>query len=88
MSATIEISVPDKLIEALGLDSEDFSHCAVEALVAQSYRAGKITHAQVSEILGIDRWQTDKFLKNERAFPHNEAEEFASDLARLRNLAK
>ena len=88
MAATIEISVPDKLIEALGIDSADFSHCAVEAVVAQSFRAGKITHAQVGEILGFDRWQTDKFLKNERAFRPNEAEEFASDLVRLRNLAK
>ena len=85
MAAIIEISVPDKLVEILG-DFSDFSHRAVEALVAQAYRAGKITHAQAGEILGLDRWQTDAFLKGEQAHRPGESEEFASDLARLRRL--
>jgi hypothetical protein len=85
MAATIEISVPDKLMEILG-DFGDLSQRAVEALVAQAYRAGKITHAQAGEILGLDRWQTDAFLKIEQAHRPCEAEEFASDLAQLRGL--
>jgi Uncharacterised protein family (UPF0175) len=85
MAATIEISVPDKLIKALGGSSE-LSHRAVEALVAQAYRAGKITHAQAGEILDLDRWQTDAFLKNEGVHRPSETEEFASDLAQLRRL--
>ena len=88
MSATIEISLPDALVQALGTDADSLSHQAVEALVAQAYRAGKLTHAQAGEILGLDRGQTDAFLKNAKAFRPNEAEEFAPDLAALRRIGK
>ncbi|MGD0614505.1 MAG: UPF0175 family protein [Verrucomicrobiota bacterium] len=88
MSATIEISLPDALVTALGADPKTLSRRAVEALVAQAYRAGNITHAQAGEILGLDRWQTDRFLKEAQAFRPSEAEEFASDIERLRQLGK
>ena len=88
MSATIEISLPDALVQALGTDAESLSHQAVEALVTQAYRAGKLTHTQVGEILGLDRWQTDTFLKNAKAFRPNEVEEFASDIVALRRIGK
>ena len=88
MSATIEISLPDALVQALGTDAESLSRQAVEALVTQAYRAGKLTHAQVGEILGLDRWQTDLFLKNAKAFRPNEADEFASDIVALRRIGK
>jgi len=88
MSATIEISVPDSLLAALGADPESLSRQALEALAAQAYRAGKITHRQVGEILGLDRWQTDAFLKNSQAQRAGETAEFASDLARLRRMGK
>lgn len=86
MSATIEISVPDSLLAALGADPASLSRQALEALTAQAYRAGKITHQQVGEILGLDRWQTDTFLKNLQAQRAGETAEFASDLAQLRRI--
>ena len=88
MSATIEISLPDALVQALGTDADALSQQAVEALVAQAYRASKLTHAQVAEILGLDRWQTDAFLKSAKAFRADEAEGFASDVAALRRIGK
>jgi len=88
MSATIEISIPDKLVELLGTDADSLSHQAIEALVAQAYRASRITHAQAGEILGLDRWQTDEFLNGEHAHRPGETEEFASDISRLRHLQK
>jgi hypothetical protein len=88
MSATIEISLPDALVRAFGADPKTLSHRAVEALVAQVYRAGKITHAQAGEILGLDRWQTDRFLKEAQAFRPSETEEFAFDIERVRQLGK
>lgn len=88
MSATIEISLPDALVAALGADDDSLSHHAVEALVAQAYRTGRLTHAQAGEILGLDRWQTDAFLKDSKAFRPEEAEEFAADLGALRRMGK
>jgi hypothetical protein len=87
MSATIEISVPDELVKALGANSADLPRRAFEALVSEAYRGGKITHAQAGKMLDLDRWQTDAFLKEARAFRACESEDFAGDLATLRNLA-
>ena len=88
MAATIEISLPDTLVKALGVNSAELPRKAVEILAGQAYRAGKISHAQVAEILNLDRWQTDVFLKKAEAHRPWENEEFASDLAQLRSIAK
>ncbi len=88
MSATVEISLPDSLIKALGDNAAELPRKALEALTAQFYRDGKISHAQVGEALGLDRWQTDAFLKNSQAYRSWENEEFKADLATLRNLSK
>ncbi|MBM3881814.1 MAG: UPF0175 family protein [Verrucomicrobia bacterium] len=88
MSATIEISLPDPLLKALGDEPAELPRRTLEALVAQAYRAGRITHAQAGEILQLDRWQTDAFLKTAQAFRPSAAEEFAADLAALRRVEK
>ncbi|MBE0541401.1 MAG: UPF0175 family protein [Verrucomicrobia bacterium] len=88
MAATIEILLPDALVDALGSDPDALSRQALEGLVAQAYRAGRLAHAQAGEILGLDRWQTDAFLKRAKAFRPGEAEEYGSDLAALRRLGK
>jgi hypothetical protein len=38
---------------------------------------------KVSEALGLDRWETDAFLKGSQGFRPWEPEEFADDLAAL-----
>ena len=86
MAATVEISVPDSLIKALGAQPEELPRQTLEALIVQAYRKGQITHAQVGELLHLDRWGTDAFLKSAQAFRARESEEFASDLERLRRI--
>ena len=88
MSAIVKISVPDSLVKALGAAPAELPRKTLEALVVQSYRAGQITHAQVSEMLELDRWQTDSFLQAARAHRPLENEEFGSDFGKLRTLGK
>ena len=88
MAATIEVSVPDALVEALGAEPQELPRQTLEALIVQAYRKGQITHAQVGELLKLDRFQTDEFLKQAQAFRASESEEFASDLERLRRISK
>jgi len=39
----------------------------LEALAAQGYRSGKLTHAEAQRMLGFNSpWQTDAFLKQEQ----------------------
>ena len=87
MSATIEISVPDDLVKAIGASPSELPRRAFEAMVSEAYRVGKISHAQVGVMLGLDRWQTDAFLKDAQAYRASESEEFSGDLATLRRLA-
>lgn len=86
MAATIEILLPDALIKAIGADPANLPRRAFESLVSDAYRTGKISHAEVGEMLGLDRWKTDAFLKQARASRSWESEEFAGDLATLRKL--
>jgi len=88
MVATFEISVPDTLVKALGAEPDELPRQTLEALTVQAFRKGQITHAQVGELLELNRFETDGFLKNAQAFRLSESEEFASDLESLRRIAK
>jgi len=88
MAATVEISVPDTLLKALGIQPDELPRQTLEALVVQAFRKGLITHAQVGELLELNRFETDAFLKNAQAFRFGETEEFAADLESLRRISK
>ena len=88
MPEIIEISLPDALVKALGAGLRDLPRRTLETLVAGAYQSGKITHAQVSEMLSLDRWQTDAFLKQSQANRSWESEEFMSDVEKLRSLSR
>ena len=88
MAAKFEISVPDTLVKALGAEPDELPRQTLEALIVQAFRKGQITHAQVGELLELNRFETDGFLKNAQAFRLSESEEFASDLESLRRIAK
>jgi len=87
MAATFEISVPDTLVKALGVKPDELPRQTLEALIVQAFRKGQITHAQVGELLELNRFETDGFLKNAQAFRLSESEEFSSDLESLRRIA-
>jgi Uncharacterised protein family (UPF0175) len=88
MAATFEISVPDTLVKALGAKPDELPRQTLEALIVQAFRKGQITHAQVGELLELNRFETDGFLKNAQAFRLSESDEFSSDLESLRRIAK
>ena len=59
----VAIELPKEIANSLGPD-EDLSRIALEALAAQGYRDGKLTHSEVQQLLGFNsRWETDAFLK-------------------------
>jgi hypothetical protein len=88
MAATVEISVPDSLVKALGGKPAELPRQTLDALIVHAYRQGRLTHAQVGELLRLNRFETDTFLKDAEAFRSGENEEFASDLETLRRIAK
>jgi len=88
MAATVEISVPDTLLKAIGTEPAELPRQTLAALIIQAFRKGQLTHAQVGELLDLNRFETDAFLKDAQAFRLCESEEFVADLDSLRRIAK
>ena len=58
----------------------------VEDAVIERYRAGRLSHRQVGETLGLDYWRTESFLK-ERGVPLNYlASDLEADAATLEKI--
>ncbi|HST22186.1 MAG TPA: UPF0175 family protein [Blastocatellia bacterium] len=64
----VAIELPEEIASRLG-EPGDLSRVALEAIAAQGYRSGKLTHAEVQKMLGFtSRWETDSFLKQAGAY--------------------
>lgn len=60
----VDIKLPKEIASSLAGPDEDLSRIALEALAAQGYRDGKLSHSEVQHLLGFNsRWETDAFLK-------------------------
>jgi hypothetical protein len=77
----ITIQVPDTLADRLRECWQDFPRHALEALVAEAYRQGLLTSAEVQEVLGIaSRFDLDGFLKRAGAYLQYTAEDLEGDI--------
>lgn len=60
----VAIELPKEIANSLAGPDEDLSRITLEALAAQGYRDGKLSHSEVQRLLGFNsRWETDAFLK-------------------------
>lgn len=65
----IVVSIPDKLATRLSRNGIDLGRQALEALVVENFRAGRMTTADVREALGFEVLnQVDGFLKAHGAY--------------------
>ena len=81
----VTIGLSDELLAALSSPSGDLSRAALEALVTEAYREGKISHSQLRRLLGFQtRTEVDAFLKDRGV----ELEYTAEDLERDRGTLK
>jgi predicted HTH domain antitoxin len=49
----------------------DLNRLAKELLLVESFRRGLVTHAQLAQALGLDRFETDAFLKRHQVTEHS-----------------
>lgn len=71
----VTIELPEELASKIAVPGADLSRLALEALVAESYRAGKLTMEQVRRILGYGtRMQVDQFLSQHNIFDYTVAD--------------
>ena len=66
----VTVKLPDALARSFGDTPDRRSRRLLENVVIEEYRAGRLSHRQVGETLGLDYWQAEEFLA-ERRVPLN-----------------
>jgi predicted HTH domain antitoxin len=78
----ITVHLPDDLAQ-----HPDPGREALEALVIEGYRTGKLSHFQASQLLGLSRFEFDGFLKERKIDEHAYGvEDLEEDRETLRQL--
>jgi hypothetical protein len=82
----VAIELTGEIASRLG-EPGNLARVALEALAAQGYRSGKLTHMEVQKMLGFtSRWETDYFLKRARAYLDYSEDDLERDLTVSRQL--
>jgi len=68
MQVTVEL--PDQLARQWGETPDAVGRHVMEDAAIEGYRAGRLSHRQVGEMLGLDYWRAETFLKD-RGVPLN-----------------
>ena len=66
----ITVELPDQVARQWGDTPHAVGRHVLEDAAIERYRAGRLSHRQVRDLLGLDYWQTEAFLK-ERGVPLN-----------------
>jgi hypothetical protein len=79
----VTVHVPDHLARQWGDTPDAVGQHVVEDAVIERYRAGRLSHRQVGEILGLDYWQTERFLTDRGVALNYSADDLEADQATL-----
>ena len=61
----ITVEIPEELAQRLGADPIQLPRQALELLVLEGHRQGKLSEAELGRLLGIEsRFQIERFLKD------------------------
>jgi predicted HTH domain antitoxin len=78
----IKVELPDDIARRAHPGRE-----ALEALAIGGYRSGALTHYQASQLLGLSRFEFDRFLKERNIYDHAyDTEDLEQDMETLRQL--
>ncbi len=77
MSVTIEL--PESIAAQLQTNWGDLSRRTLEALAVEAYRDELLSQPQVAELLGLDFWEAERFLKERLAFLHYDEDDLQQD---------
>ena len=87
MSFTVRLELPPEIEQRLRKENPDISKEVQEAFVLELFRRGKISHCELSHVLGLDRIETDSYLKRHGAFEGSLTnEDLEADYQTLRQL--
>jgi predicted HTH domain antitoxin len=79
MGMTVEIS--NEIEKSLAREWPDVRRRALEAIALAGYRDGALSRGQIAEMLGLNFWESEAFLKEHGAYLDLDTEDFEEDLA-------
>ncbi|MEX2318135.1 MAG: UPF0175 family protein [Pirellulales bacterium] len=83
----VTIQLPAEVEQSLRAQSPDLDAEGKEAMLVELYRQERLTHYELSQALGLDRFETDAILKKHKVtIDLPTAEELEEGLRRLRQL--
>jgi predicted HTH domain antitoxin len=68
MSLTVILNLPPDVEEKLRQETSDLNNDVKEAYGLELFRRGRLSHYELSRILGLDRFETDAYLKRHNVF--------------------
>jgi len=77
----VTVNVPDQIARQWGDTPDAVGRHVVEDAVIERYRAGRLSHRQVGEVLGLDYWQTESFLKTRGVMLNYSTDDLEADKA-------
>ena len=88
MSVTIELpeAIEQELADSWGVGQEELPGRILEAAAVDGYRQGVLSHLQVGELLHLDYWETEAFLKEHNAFLPYTLEDLEADRRTLQEV--
>jgi hypothetical protein len=66
MTVNVTLDLPPDIEERLRAESVDLSDAVRESLALDLFRRGLLKHCELGQVLGLDRFKTDAFLKQHR----------------------
>lgn len=68
MSLNVSFNLPPDVEDRLRRESRDLSADVKEAFALELFRRGDLSHYELSQVLGLDRFETDAWLKRHGVF--------------------
>jgi hypothetical protein len=85
----ITIQLPPKIEEELRRDIFDLDQAAKESMLVGLYRQKRLTHGQLAQSLGLDRFETEDLLHRHNVTEDlGTLEDYLSDARTLENLRR
>lgn len=82
----VTLTIPDDIAGQILAGGEDLPRRAMESLALEELRVGRISEAQLAEMLGLDRMEVDGFLKARGVYYDFTAEEIEAQVNTLKRL--
>lgn len=68
MALTITLNLPADIEQKLLAENPNLDADVNEAYALELFRRGKLSHYELSKVLGLDRFETDAYLKRHNVF--------------------